>query len=68
MKYTKEKRDLPLILSANGIGVLKWWIDVSYVVHRNIWGHIGGGLSIGRGFPIVKSTNHKLNTRSSTES
>jgi hypothetical protein len=30
-------------------------------------GHTGGGLSMGRGFPIVNSTKQKLNTRSSTE-
>jgi hypothetical protein len=30
-------------------------------------GHTGAGLSLGRGFPIVNSTKHKLNRRSSTE-
>ena len=30
-------------------------------------GHTGGGLSMGRGFPIVSSTKQKLNTKSSTE-
>jgi hypothetical protein len=30
-------------------------------------GHLGGGLSLGRGFPIVISTKQKLNTRISTE-
>jgi hypothetical protein len=30
-------------------------------------GHTGGGLSMGRGFPITTSTKKKLNTRSSTE-
>jgi hypothetical protein len=30
-------------------------------------GYSGGGLSLGRGFPIVSSTKKKLNTRSSTE-
>ena len=30
-------------------------------------GHSVGGLSMGRGFPIVSSTKQKLNTRSSTE-
>ncbi len=31
-------------------------------------GHTGGGLTMGRGFPISTSTKQKLNTRSSTES
>ena len=30
--------------------------------------HTGGGLTMGRGFPIVISTKQKLNTKSSTES
>ena len=58
---------LPLILSANGSGILKWWVDASFAVHPNMRGHSGGGLSMGRGFPIVSSTKQKLNTRSSTE-
>jgi hypothetical protein len=31
-------------------------------------GHTGGGLTMGKGFPIVSSMKQKLNTRSSTES
>ena len=29
-------RNLPLILSANGSGILKWWIYGSFAVHPNI--------------------------------
>jgi hypothetical protein len=67
MKYLRGTRMLPLILSANGTGILKWWVDASFAVHPNMRGHSGGGLSLGRGFPIVSSTKQKLNTRSSTE-
>ena len=67
MCYLKETRKLPLILSADGSGILKWWVDASFAVHPNMRGHSGGGLSMGRGFPIVGSTKHKLNTWSSTE-
>jgi hypothetical protein len=56
-----------LILSANGSGILKWWVDPSFAVHPNMRGHLGGGLSLGKGFPIVGSTKQELNTRSSTE-
>jgi hypothetical protein len=58
---------MPLILSANGSGILKWWVDTSFLVHPIMSGHSGGGLSLGRGFPIVSSTKQKLNTRSSIE-
>jgi hypothetical protein len=68
MKYIRGTKDVPLILSANGSGILKWWIDGSFGVHPNMRGHTGGGLSMGTGFPVVNSTKQKLNTRSSTES
>jgi hypothetical protein len=67
MMYLRGTKTLPLILSANGSGILKWWVDGSFAVHPNMRGHTGGGLSMGRGFPIVSSTKQKLNTRSSTE-
>jgi hypothetical protein len=56
-----------MILSANGTGILKWWVDAAFAVHPNMQGHSGGGLSLGRGFPIVSLTKLKLNTRSSME-
>ncbi len=35
MKYLRGTRKLPLILSANGSGILKWWVDGSFGVHPN---------------------------------
>jgi hypothetical protein len=67
MRYIRVARTMPLILSVNGNGILKWWVDASFAVHPNMRGHSGGGLSLGRGFPIVSSTKQKLNIRSSTE-
>jgi hypothetical protein len=59
---------MPLIMSANGSGIMKWWVDTSFEEHPNMRGRPGGGgLSLGRGFPIVSSTKKKRNTRSSTE-
>ena len=68
VQYLNGTRKMPLTLSADGSGILKWWVDASFAVHPNMCGHSGGGLSLGRGFPIVSSTKQKLNTRSSTES
>jgi hypothetical protein len=68
MKYLRGTKSLPLILSASGTGVVKWYVDGSYGTHEDLRGHTGGGLTLGRGFPIVTSTKQKLNTRSSTES
>jgi hypothetical protein len=57
-----------LILGADGTGVLSWYVDASFAVHPDMRGHTGGAMTMGRGFPLDKSTKHKLNTRSSTES
>jgi hypothetical protein len=62
MKYLRGSRKLPLILGANGTGILKWWVDAAFAVHPNMQGHSGGGLSLGRGFPNMSSTKQKLNT------
>jgi hypothetical protein len=43
-------------------------VDAAFAVHPNMQGHSGGGLSLGRGFPIVSLTKQKLNTQSSTVS
>ena len=66
-RYIRGTRTLPLILSANGSGILKWSVDASFAVHHNMRGHSGGGLPLGRGFPIVSSTKQKLNICISTE-
>jgi hypothetical protein len=68
MEYLRVDRLLPLILSANGSGVLMWYVNASFAVHPNMCSNTGGGLIMGRGFPNVSSTKQKLNTRSSTES
>jgi len=67
MKYLRVERLRPLIMSADGSAVLMWCVDASFI-HPNMRSHTGGGLTMGRGFPIVISTKQKLKTRSSTES
>jgi hypothetical protein len=36
MIYIRGTRTMPLILSANGRGILKWWVDASFDVHPNM--------------------------------
>jgi hypothetical protein len=60
MKYLRGTRTLPMILSANGTSILKWWVDAAFAVHPNMQGHSGGGLSLGRGFPIMSLTKFFL--------
>jgi hypothetical protein len=39
----------PLVLGADNDGLLMWYVDASFAVHRNMRGHTGGGLMMGRG-------------------
>ena len=66
MRYIRGTRTLPLIISDNRSGILKWCVYASFDVHPNTRGHYGGGLSLRRGFPIVNPTKN-LNTCISTE-
>ena len=68
LEYFRSTIDLPLILGVDITGVLNWYMDASFAVHANMRGHMGGGLTMGKGFLIVSSTKQKLNTHSSTES
>jgi hypothetical protein len=68
MEYLRGDRDRTLILGADYEGMLKWYVNALFAVHLNMRGHTGGGMTIGRGFPISVSTKQKLNTKNSTES
>jgi hypothetical protein len=68
MKYLRKDHARPLVLGAKNNGLLMWYVNTLFVVHPNMCEHTGGGLTMGRGFPITASTKQKLNTRSSTES
>ncbi len=68
MEYLRGDQDPPLVLGADNNGLLMCYVDALFAVHPNMCGHTGGGLKMGRGFPISVSTKQKLNTRSTTES
>ena len=57
-----------MILGAEKTSTLEWYVDASFTFYTNICGHTGGGLTMGRGFPILCSSKQKLNTCSSTAS
>ena len=61
MRYIRGMRTLPLILSANGSGILKRWVDALFAVHPNMQENYSGGLYLGRGFPILSSTKKTKN-------
>jgi len=67
IEYLRDTKDLPLRIGDNKHSILEWYVDASFTVHLDMWGHTGEGLTMGTGFPIVDCWKHKLNTRSSTD-
>ena len=47
--YLKRTIKLPLILRADGLIVLKWWVDASYAAHDDMRGHTVGNYLNGKG-------------------
>ena len=67
MRYLRGSINLPLVLEADDVQVVKWWIDASFAVHPDMRSHTGGTMTLGKGAVYGTSTRQKLNTRSSTE-
>jgi hypothetical protein len=69
-KYIRGTIYMPLILKADSLNILKWWVNASYATHGDCKGHTGATMSMGTGsitgISILKK--QKINTRSSTES
>ena len=52
---------LPLIFRAGRINVINWWVDASYAVHRDMRGHTGTTMYLGRRPVISMSKRQKIN-------
>jgi hypothetical protein len=65
--YLKADRLRKWQLGADDSKDLMWYVDCAFGVHANYCSHMGGGLTMGKGFAISVSRAHKLNTRSLTE-
>jgi hypothetical protein len=58
---------IPLILGWDGMGQLKWSVDASFAIHKDMRSHTGAVLSLGQGALMSMSLKQKINTKSSTE-
>jgi hypothetical protein len=67
LKYTRRTIYMHLILRADSLSIIKWWVDASYATHGDCRGHTGAMMSLKRGSIIGMSKKQKLNTTSSTE-
>ena len=66
LKYLNGTRNDKLILSADDLSVIKWYVDIAFAVHPDFKSQSGGGLFYGRGTPISGSKKQKLTTDSTT--
>jgi len=67
VRYLRRTSHYPLILEANCLRNIRWWVDASYAVHPDMRSHTGATMSLGKGSVYSISTRQKMNTRSSTE-
>ena len=67
LKYLNGTKEKKLILSADNLNVIKWYIDASFAVHPDFKSHTGAVMTMGTGAIQSMSRKQKLNTRSSTE-
>ena len=64
MKYIQGTIGLPLIFSIDKTGNIKWYVDASFAVHKDMRSHANGFMTIGTGRAYVQSSKQKLNTKS----
>lgn len=67
LQYLRGTIELDLTLEADNLQIIKWWVDASFAVHKDMRSHTGGTMSLGKGAIYSVSTRQKLNTKSSTE-
>jgi hypothetical protein len=67
LSYIRGTVYMPLILKADSLSIIKWWVDASCATHGDCRGHTGAMMPLGRGSIIGISRKQKLNTKSSTE-
>jgi hypothetical protein len=67
VRYLRGTKKLALTLEADDLQVIKWWIDASFAVHKDMRSHTGGAMSLGKGAVYSTSVRQKLTTKSSTE-
>jgi hypothetical protein len=67
MRYLWGTAGMPLTLEADGMQIVKWWVDTVFAVHDDMKGHTGGVMLLGKGAMYGASKTQKNVSRSSTE-
>ena len=67
MRYLKATQDVVKTLEMDNMGIVQWWADAAFAVHKDMKSHTGGVMTLGKGAVQSISQKQKLNTKSSTE-
>ena len=68
LSYLQGTNRMKRTIGIDGMQYIQTWIDASYAIHRDMRGHSGAVISMGKGTVIHNCAKQKLNTKSSTES
>jgi hypothetical protein len=66
LKYIRGTIYMLLILKADCLNIVKWWVDASYATRGDCKGHTDATMSMGTGSITGILKKQKINTRSST--
>ena len=58
---------MPLVLAADTLTLLRWWVDTAYLLPHDCKGHKRVGMSLGQGMVCSYSWKQKIITKSLTE-
>ena len=67
LRYLNGTEEAKLILSAENLSVIKWYVDAAFAVHTDFKSHTGAVMTFGQGAIQTLSRKQKLNTKSSTD-
>jgi len=57
MLFLSETTDDELILSADGLNIIRWFVDTAFAVHPDFKSHTAGAMTLGRGCILNRSRN-----------
>jgi hypothetical protein len=62
MNFLKATKDDIATMSADDSNSIKWYVDASFAVHKDMRSHTGATMTLGSGVICSISTKQKINT------
>jgi hypothetical protein len=68
MDYLQSTKNKVAKMSADDTQTIKWYVDSSFAVHKDMRSHTGAIMTLGHGAIISNSTKQEVDAQSSTKS